>query len=129
MTTETGPPRLDQAMNRRRLELNELTWKQVAERAGLTEFTLQRIRGGKTKLTDRAAAKIDRALEWELGSAWLIYHDGIEPTPLRREHAPPIPDGVSVDPADWAIMTDEERRLYVRIVTGVRRRREQQRGA
>lgn len=127
--TETGHPRLDQAMTKRRLELGELTWKQVAERAGLTEFTLQRIRGGKTKLTDRAAAKIDRALEWELGSAWRIYYEEGDPTPLHREHSPPIPAGVSVDPSDWAVMTSEERELYVRIVTAAWRRHQQRRGA
>lgn len=76
-------------MNRRRLQLHEMTWKEVAERAGLNEFTLQRIRNGTTKLSERAGAKIDRALDWELGSAARIYYEDGEPALRRREHAPP----------------------------------------
>lgn len=123
--TETGPPRLDQAMDERRLEL-ALKWRQVAERADLTAFHLQRIRSGKVKLSKDAAAAIDRSMEWERGSAWRVYYEDGEPALLRpTPGAPPIPEGIRVDPADWAAMTSDERATYVRIVTGVRRRRQQ----
>jgi hypothetical protein len=117
-------------MNEQRLQL-DLTWKQVALSAGMTEFHMQRIRSGKVGLTDRAAAKIDRSLSWEIGTAKAIY-EGRE-RPARKEHSPPtvppIPAGVQVDPADWAVMTPQERADYIRIVTGVRRRRQGARGA
>lgn len=73
--------------------------------------------------------RIETILGWEPGSVQAII-DGRDPVARRKEHSPPpIPDGVSVDPADWAAMTDDERAMYVRIVTGVRRRRQQRRGA
>lgn len=73
--------------------------------------------------------RIEDVLDWEPGSVQAII-DGRDPVARRKEHSPPpIPDGVSVDPADWAAMTDDERAMYVRIVTGVRRRRQQRRGA
>lgn len=69
--------------------------------------------------------RIEDVLAWEAGSVQAIM-EGRDPVARRREHSPPpIPDGVSVDPADWAAMTDDERAAYVRIVTGVRRRRQQ----
>lgn len=128
--TDTGPPRLDQEMNDRRLQL-DLTWKQVAERAGITEFHLQRIRSGKAGLTDRAASKIDRSMGWKLGSTKQLYNTGSEPAlaSAQTRTAPPIPDGVMVDPADWAAMTAQERTELVKLVTGVRRRRQAARGA
>lgn len=124
---DTGHGRLDHAMNQQRLEL-DLTWKEIAERAGMTEFHLQRIRAGKVRLTERAARKIDRAMGWEPDSAQATW-DGGSPKVAKHEHSPPgvppIPPGITVDPADWAAMTADERATYVRIFTGVRRRRQQ----
>lgn len=125
---EEPPARLDQAMHEQRLRL-DLTWKQIAERGGMTEFTLQRIRGGKTKLTDRAAAKIDRAMEWELGSARRIYDEGGDPTALRRDQSPP--DNIAqmlaelgIDPAKWRRVPQSTRDA---VTTAYRVDREQRR--
>ncbi len=71
-------------------------------------------------------AAIDDVLEWERRRGVDEILAGRDPIARRKEHSPPpIPEGVLVDPADWAVMTPEERTALVRIVTGVRRRRQQ----
>lgn len=81
---------------------------------------------------DKNWVVIERVLKWKRGSVESILA-GHGPMPIRDNsppEVPPIPGGVVIDPADWAIMTPQERADYIRIVTGVRRRREQQkRGA
>lgn len=75
-------------------------------------------------------AAIDDVLQWERRAGVDNVRAGREPVVLRKESGtPPIPDGVLVDPADWAVMTPQERADLVRIVTGVRRRRQAARGA
>jgi DNA-binding XRE family transcriptional regulator len=80
--------------------------------------------------TDKASperfnyVRIETVLDWEPGSVEAI-QQGRDPVARRKEHGPPpVPEGVLIDPADWAIMTPDERATYVRIVTGVRRRRQ-----
>lgn len=125
--TETGPPRLDHAMDERRIELR-LKWRQVAERADLTAFHLQRIRAGKVKLSKDAAVAIDDSMEWERGSAWRVYYEDGEPEPLKLQQSPhAVPPNVPVPPSAWAILSPEERTDITRIFTGARRRQEQQR--
>lgn len=69
--------------------------------------------------------RIETVLDWEAGSVQAIT-EGRDPVARRKEHSPPpIPEGIMIDPADWAVMTPDERTAYVRIVTGVRRRRGQ----
>lgn len=73
---------LDQAMNKRRLELiPPLRWSQVAQRAGMDSANLRRIRRGDIALTEFAAVGIDRALEWPQGQTWMTYHKDSENTP------------------------------------------------
>jgi len=75
---------------------------------------------------DKNWAVIERVLRWERGSIEAILRGGDPIVRRDEQHAPPpIPEGVLVDPADWAVMTADERATYVRIVTGVRRRRQQ----
>lgn len=115
--------RLADAMEDRRLQLR-LKWIEVARRAEMSESNLVRIRKGEIALTPLAARAIEDALEWEAKSIEGVLR-GEAPKPRVPQGVPPIPEGVRVDPADWAIMTNEERTAYVRIVTGVRRRRQQ----
>lgn len=70
--------------------------------------------------------RIETALRWQPGSVNAILEGGA-PTPLEdvQPTVPPVPEGVFIDPDDWAAMTPKERADYVRIVTGVRRRRQQ----
>jgi transcriptional regulator with XRE-family HTH domain len=69
--------------------------------------------------------RIETILDWEPGSVQAVL-EGRDPVARRKDHGPPpIPEGVLIDPADWAAMTPDERTAFVRIVTGVRRRRQQ----
>jgi len=104
--SDTGPPNLDQAMNEQRLQ-EDADWKEIAARAGLSEYHLQRIRSGKTALTERAAAKIDKAMKWKPGSAWATYYENGSPTPLRfdpPQHADAeaaMLDELGINPRNW----------------------------
>lgn len=115
--------RLADVMEDRRVQLR-LKWIEVARRADMSESNLVRIRKGDIALTPLAARAIEDALEWEPKSVEAILR-GEAPRPQLPPNVPPIPEGVRVDPADWAVMTPDERTAYVRIVTGVRRRRQQ----
>jgi hypothetical protein len=120
-------------MDERRVELR-MKWRQVAERADLTAFHLQRIRAGKVKLSKDAAVAIDDAMAWERGSAWTVYYEDGDPTPLRREHSPPgmqpIPPGVAITPAQWAAASEQARADLIAALDNIRgRRRAAPRGA
>lgn len=80
---------------------------------------------------DRNWAAIERTLKWKRGSVESV-RDGGEPGAIEGEGAsgvPPIPEGMRIDPDDWALMTADERARVVRLLTNLRRRREQSRGA
>lgn len=92
--------RLSRAMDERRRNL-ALSWKRVADRAGMTETHLRRIRNGEVPLTDNAKAAIERALEWAQGTVDR-YLSGADPdatesnlVPARRDGRIelPLPDG------------------------------------
>jgi hypothetical protein len=73
--------------------------------------------------------RIEDVLDWEPGSVQAVL-EGRDPVARRKEHSPPpIPEGVLVDPAIWAIMTPEERTILVRVTTSARRRQQGARGA
>ena len=114
-------------MDRQRAKLR-LTWDQVAERAGISIATLRRLRNDDGPVSLDTMIGVDQALGWEPGHVEARLA-GREPPKTKAADVPPVPDGVHVDPGDWAAMTDHERAQYVRIVTGVRRRRQAARGA
>jgi transcriptional regulator with XRE-family HTH domain len=117
---------LGEQMRDRREELR-LSQSAAARAAGVARTTW--VNWEKDKATPERFnyAAIDDTLEWERKKGVDAVRAGGEPVARRKEHGPPpIPDGVLIDPADWAIMTPDERTAYVRIVTGVRRRRGQQ---
>lgn len=73
--------RLDEAMNRRRLELR-MNWRQLAEAADISYTALRAIRRGEYRPTELTAQGLDVALEWELGSVLAIL-DGGDATPAE----------------------------------------------
>lgn len=110
---------------RRELELNVTD---AAKLAGVSRNSWDKWEKGRGSPIDSNYAAIERTLQWQRGSIEEILA-GRDPVALSRDSPPPIPDGVMIDPADWAAMTEREREQFVRIVTGVRRRRQGARGA
>lgn len=80
--------RLDQAMNRRRLELR-MNWRELAEAAGISYTALRAIRRGEYRPTELTAQDLDAALQWAPGSVHAVL-DGRDPSPLE-ERAKPEP--------------------------------------
>lgn len=81
--------RLAALMNKRRLQLG-MRWREVAQRAGMTEQNLIKIRKGTISVTEDAAAGIERALRWQPGSVFAILA-GDDPVP-RSSGLPMDPD-------------------------------------
>lgn len=83
--------RLNEAMNRRRLELRR-HWKQVAADAGISTESLSAIRRGDNRPSELTAHGIDTALGWESGSTEDIYKRGLPPrlrdAPAEHQPAP-----------------------------------------
>jgi transcriptional regulator with XRE-family HTH domain len=59
--------RLDRVMDQRRVELR-MSWRDVAQVAGISEAALRTIRRGRHAPTDLTAAHIDDALQWTGGT-------------------------------------------------------------
>lgn len=76
--------RLDEYMDRRRLELNK-TWQEVADDAGVTVTTVNAIRKGDNRPTAKTARGIDKALHWQAtpSSTLAVFHGG-KPVPLSE---------------------------------------------
>jgi transcriptional regulator with XRE-family HTH domain len=75
--------RLDEAMNRRRLELR-MNWRELAEAADISYTALRAIRRGAYRPTELTAQDLDRALQWEPGSVYAIL-DGRDAIPSGEE--------------------------------------------
>lgn len=112
MATDGPEPRrrLAGLMDDRRIEL-DLSWEEVARRAGMVGMTLRRIRNGESALPRRTAAKIDRALKWQPGSVEGILADG-EPEVIPKEDR--SPDEISDEEVEDAlsVMRAGLKRLY-----------------
>jgi transcriptional regulator with XRE-family HTH domain len=85
--------RLDQAMNRRRLELR-MNWRELAEAAGISYTALRAIRRGGYRPTELTARGLDEALHWAPGSVHTVL-DGGEPSLLGVQAPPKVPEGAS----------------------------------
>jgi hypothetical protein len=79
---------LDTWMNERRRKLRIKTWTQVAERAGMSDENLRKIRRGEISISENAADGIEDALQWAPGSVMRAVAEGVKPTPA--ESAPVI---------------------------------------
>lgn len=85
---ETPHKRLDRIMNDRRLKL-DLDWKQVAEQAGISVQTIDAIRKGRNRPTERTWRNVCRALQWKS----IRFEDvlaGGAPTPIDDGHQPDL---------------------------------------
>ncbi|WP_432158888.1 helix-turn-helix domain-containing protein [Streptomyces sp. bgisy153] len=71
--------RLDEAMNRRRLELR-MNWRQVAEAAHISYTALRAIRRGDYRPAELTARALDEALSWAPGTVYAILGGG-DPAP------------------------------------------------
>jgi hypothetical protein len=81
--SDTARERLDRLMNDRRLELN-LTWRDVAARAGLSYEALRSLRTGTGGVRDLTAVQIARALDWAPRSVLDILKGG-DPVPAESQ--------------------------------------------
>lgn len=88
MSQEPALPheRLAAAMEARADDLG-LNLADISRQAPITMETLRAIRRGKNTPTAKTMRKLERVLQWKLGSIKAIYEGG-EPTPLE-----PRPDG------------------------------------
>jgi transcriptional regulator with XRE-family HTH domain len=132
--TGDAASRLDEAMNERRIALG-LEWKQIAQRAGLSEFHLRRIRRGQYKPRELTRAELERVLEWAPGSIDAIL-DGRLPTALD-EQAPEDMDWTTVEPPEsdfqaivghWGELSDFTRQLVIKIAREARAEAEKRNG-
>jgi hypothetical protein len=131
--TGDAASRLDEAMNGRRLTLG-LQWKQVAQRAGVSEFHLRRIRQGEYDPRDLTRAELERALEWAAGSIDQVLAGG-EPTPLE-DRDPADMDWATVEAPEgdfraivghWGELSDFTKQLVLKIAREARVEAEERR--
>ena len=73
--------RLDRAMDERRVELR-MSWRDVAQAAGISEAALRTIRRGRHVPTDLTAARIEDALQWQPRTVRSILSGDGEPAPM-----------------------------------------------
>lgn len=89
--------RLDEAMNRRRLELR-MNWRELAEAADISYTALRAIRRGSYRPTELTAQALDLALQWAPGSVYAVL-DGGEATPLGPQPSGQDAEGRAYGPA------------------------------
>lgn len=67
----------------RREELGGLSRERITAQGGPAAVTIAKIERGETKAPAAGTlAMLDVGLRWMPGSAWALYHDGVEPVPL-----------------------------------------------
>lgn len=79
---------LDEAMNRRRLDLR-INWRQLAEAAGVSYAALRAIRRGDYRPAELTARGLDAALGWAPGSLLSVLDGGEPRLAAIDESAPP----------------------------------------
>jgi transcriptional regulator with XRE-family HTH domain len=124
---------LDGAMDRRRQALG-LTWRQLAEQAGISYETLRAIRKGEQAGGDLTRRGLERALLWETGGFEVAESGGVPAVVAGPAAQAPEASTAPTDPQVEAILTilgglpehvQEEvlRRLGERLPPGVQQRR------
>jgi DNA-binding XRE family transcriptional regulator len=79
--------RLDEAMNRRRLELR-MNWREVATAAEISYEALRSIRRGDYRPSELTAHALDRALNWKPGHGIEAIYAGKQPAPAELTSKP-----------------------------------------
>lgn len=105
-------------MEERRIALG-LSWREVAQRAGVAYETVRAARAGEGGISPLTAGKLDRALRWQAGSVERILDGG---DPLPASYVPPD-EG---DDQTWASFTPDERRIARAFIDTLRRSRAEQ---
>jgi transcriptional regulator with XRE-family HTH domain len=97
--------RLDAAIDARRLDL-DLSWKDLADRAGISDVSLRNFRKGRSEPNPLSKHRIEDALAWHHGSVDEILSGG-DPTPEAipeqshiREARRLLIEAVAADDAD-----------------------------
>jgi hypothetical protein len=86
-------------MNERRRQLRIRQWVQVAQRAGMSDENLRKIRRGEISISENAADGIEEALQWRRGSVEAAVVYGRKPEPIETAPAdaatPDVPPEVA----------------------------------
>lgn len=108
--------RLDEAMNRRRLELR-MNWRELAQAADISYTALRAIRKGNYRPTELTARALDEALRWMPGSVYAVL-DGGEPTPVEAQAAtePKVDQHANGRTAAGAPTLEQELELAARLM-------------
>lgn len=77
----TRRERLAELMENRRLDL-KLTWREVAEAAGITTETLRQVRYGTAQIQKLTQRRVEGALAWQPGSIATYLAGGDPPSPV-----------------------------------------------
>ena len=75
MEMDEAHRRLDRVMDERRVELR-MSWRDVAQAAGISEAALRTIRRGRHDPKDLTAAHIEDALQWPTGTLRSVLDGG-----------------------------------------------------
>jgi hypothetical protein len=132
--TPAARDRLDRLMDARRLDL-DLTWRDVAARAGLSYEALRALRAGPGGLRTLTMRKLDRGLAWEAGSVRRVVLEDGDPVPLDSEAAAqPPPHPRYSDPSLRRIdedpdLTREEKDAMIALAVRMRERKSREREA
>lgn len=121
------PHRLDEHMDARRLDLR-MTWRQVADAAGISAETIRAIRRGDNTPGGVTKSGLEDALHWERGSIDSILDDGapvpISERPAGRGHALPDDDPTRrILDAALEQLTPEQQEAFLRQELERRQRR------
>lgn len=82
--------RIDRIMNDRRLDPElDLDWKQLAEQAGISVQTLDAIRKGRNRPTERTWRNVCRVLRWN-SISFEDFLAGGDPTPIDNGDQPDL---------------------------------------
>lgn len=117
-SNEERAARFAAAVLQRRTELAK-SQLDVWRSGGPSNSTLTTLENGRGELTNATAKKLDKALEWEPGSALRLWREGVEPTPKRRvasikrppaiDPSPGLPAGRSFEQLEDLVMDLNER--------------------
>lgn len=102
--TISQPTRIDAAMDQRRKQLR-LRWRDVADRAGVSEETIRLIRKGARDESVRETdteAKVARALGWAPGGIQAL-REGRQPTLLLDAETQTPSSRFREDPPSWIV--------------------------